>query len=211
MVATTDAPKRSRNKRISLQNAFKQPEQADIEEVTPPKEPPTLVEAQRGDMRPTMREESSKTRAARRAAELRNHLGTMDEGVDEFYIPKDIIPEDWSYEWKRKTVLGYEDPAYQVALRKQGWEPVPAKRHPEMMPMNWKGEYIERKGMILMERPMEITQEVRSHDLLKARQQVRQKEAQLNSAEQGQFGRTKSDGTSLVKINKSYEAIPIPE
>lgn len=213
MVDNTDMPKRSREKRNSnsLKNAFSQPEQVDLVEESPPVEPPSIVEAKRGDMRPTLREESPKTRAARRAAELRNHLGTLDEGVDEFYIPKDIIPEGWSYEWKRRTVLGQEDPSYQVALAKQGWEAVPAARHPEMMPLDWRGTLIERKGMVLMERPLEITQEVQAHDLRKARLQVRQKEAQLNSAEQGQFSRSKSDGTSLVKINKSYEAMPIPE
>jgi hypothetical protein len=206
-----NAPKRSREKRNALKNAFSQPEQVDLDEAEAPIEPPTIIEAKRGDMRPTLREENSKTRAARRAAELRNHLGTLDEGLDEFFIPKDIIPDGWSYEWKRRTVLGQEDPSYQVALAKQGWETVPADRHPEMMPMGWKGSLIERKGMVLMERPLEITKEVQAHDLRKARLQVRQKEAQLNSAEQGHFGRTKSDGTSLVKINKSYEAMPIPE
>ena len=214
MVANTDMPKRSREKRNSLKNAFTQPEQVDIiDQVSKPVvvETPTIVEAKRGDMRPAQREESPKTRAARRAAELRNHLGTLDEGIDEFYIPKEIIPDGWSYEWKRRTVLGQEDPSYQVALAKQGWEAVPANRHPEMMPLDWKGNLIERKGMVLMERPAEITEEVKAHDLRKARLQVRQKEAQLNSAEQGQFSRTKSDGTSLVKINKSYEAMPIPE
>jgi len=42
-----------------------------------------------------------------------------------------------------------------------------------MMPMGWKGSLIERKGMVLMERPLEITKEVQAHDLRKARLQVR--------------------------------------
>jgi hypothetical protein len=70
--------------------------------------------------------------------------------------------------------------------------------------------FIERKGMILMERPLEITQDARDNELRKARAQVRQKEAQLNSAEGGQFERTNKD-QSLVKVRKSYESIPIPE
>jgi hypothetical protein len=63
--------------------------------------------------------------------------------------------------------------------------------------------------MILMERPLEITDDARSAELRKARMQVRQKEAQLNSAEGSQFERTNKD-QSLVKVRKSYEAIPIP-
>ena len=80
-----------------------------------------------------------------------------------------------------------------------------------MMPSTGNYAAIERKGMILMERPKEITDEVRSTDLRRARQQVRQKEEQLNSAPDGTLQRKKSDGSSLANIKKSYEAIPIPE
>lgn len=165
----------------------------------------------RPSMRPTMREEDPRARAARRAAELRDHRnGDMEDGIDEFYIDPSDIPEGWSYEWKRRTVLGAEDPAYQVALARAGWEPVPTSRHPSYMPMGGDYPFIERKGMILMERPMEITDDARDAELRKARMQVRQKEAQLNSAEGGQFERTNKD-QSLVKVRKSYESIPIPE
>ena len=160
-----------------------------------------------------IREEDPRTRAARRAAELRDHLGTLDEGVDEFFIDKRAIPDGWDYEWKRKEVLGKADPAYEVSLRLKGWEPVPASRHPEMMPDSNRGETIERKGMILMERPKEITDEVRNLELRKARAQVRQKEQQLNGAPAGQNSAFDVDnkGTPMVKIRKSYEPMPVPE
>ena len=157
--------------------------------------------------------EDSRTRAARRAAELRDHLGTLDDGVDEFFIDPRMIPDDWSYEWKRKETLGKADPAYEVSLRLKGWEAVPATRHPEMMPEHFDGGAIERKGMILMERPKEITDEVRQNELRKARNQVRQKEAQLNGAPAGDnspFDRT-NKGSPLVNIRKSYEPMPVPE
>jgi len=163
----------------------------------------------REDIRAPMREEDPRTRAARRAAELRDHLGDMDEGTDDFYINKDDIPAGWEYEWKRKLLLGAEDPAYQVALARAGWEPVPTSRHPSYMPNSGDHPIIERKGMVLMERPSEISDEARSIELRKARNQVRQKEAQLNSAEGGQFERANKD-QSLVNIRKSYDSIPIP-
>lgn len=164
----------------------------------------------RPGMRPMMREEDPRVRAARRAAELRDHLGNMDEAPDDFYIPPSDIPSGWSYEWKRKTLLGQEDPAYQVQLAQKGWEAVPAYRHPSYMPVGYKGGTIERKGMILMERPLEITQEARDFEIRKARNQVRQKEAQLAGAPEGQFERNNKD-SSLVKVKKSYEAMPIPK
>jgi hypothetical protein len=157
------------------------------------------------------REEDPRTRAARRALELREHKGgSMDDGVDKFYIDPRIIPDGWSYEWKRHTLLGKEDPSYQVALAQKGWEAVPRARHPFMMPDGHQGETIEREGQILMERPKEITDEVVSHDKRKAREQVRGKEEQLGMAPAGQFER---DGHPQTRpsIKKSYESIPIPD
>lgn len=169
-----------------------------------------IVVASRPEMRSTMREEDPRTRAARRAAELRDHRGEFDDGLDEFYIDLTDIPSGWTYEWKRKLVLGAEDPAYQVALARSGWEAVPTSRHPSYMPDTGNYPIIERKGMVLMERPTEISDDARASELRKARLQVRQKESQLNSAEGGQFERSNKD-QSLVKINRSYESIPIPK
>ena len=162
-------------------------------------------------LREPMREMDPKTRAALRTAELRDHLGDSDNSTDEFWFDTSEVPPGWTYEWKRKLVFGAEDPSYQVALTRAGWEPVPTSRHPHFMPMDGHYPIIERKGMVLMERPAEITDEARDRELRKARNQVRQKEQQLNSADPGQFERHKSDGSPLVKVGKSWEAIPIPE
>jgi hypothetical protein len=159
---------------------------------------------------PAPREEDPRTRAARRALELREHLGSMDDGVDKFYIDPRIIPDGWSYEWKRHTLLGKEDPSYEVSIAQKGWEAVPRSRHPFMMPEGYRGETIEREGMILMERPQEITDEVKALELRKARTQVRDKEIQLGAAPAGQFERGTHPNTQ-PKISKTYEAIPIPE
>lgn len=168
-------------------------------------------------LRPEMRpahpaEESPRERADRRTAELNKHASDLnDTGTDEYYIELGIIPDGWSYEWKTRTILGAEDPAHQVALARKGWESVPASRHPELMPMGYKGAEITRKGMVLMERPLEITQDARNAELRKARMQMRDKEAQLSQpSRNGEFERT-NKGDPLVKISKKYEAIPIPE
>ena len=95
--------------------------------------------------RPAMREEDPRARAKKRAEELRAHLGDIDEGTDDFYVDAESIPEGWTYEWKRHTVYGQEDPAYQVQLAREGWSPVPASRHPSMMPANFKDDMILRK------------------------------------------------------------------
>tara|TARA_R110000868_G_scaffold187316_1_gene429813 strand:- start:2285 stop:2917 length:633 start_codon:yes stop_codon:yes gene_type:complete len=179
--------------------------EAVVEEVRAPIERPEI----RGDVRASVREEDPRTRASRRAAEIRNNIGSLDEGTDDFYVDQNTIPPGWDYEWKRKTVLNQEDPAYQVQLARTGWEPVPADRHPSYMPDGNRHSTIERKGMILMERPKELTEEARDVELRKARNQVRHKEAQLNSAPDGQFGRDHDQ--VKARIGKSYEAIPIPK
>lgn len=163
----------------------------------------------REPMRRPMREEDPRARAAKRAAEIRGHLGgDLDDGVDEFYIPQHLIPDGWSYEWKRRTVLNQEDPAYQVSLARKGWEPVPASRHPEMMPSGASYNDIERKGMVLMERPKDITDEAIDIEKRNARRQMRQKEQQLNSAPDGQFDRNHPQ--ARARISKGYEPMAIP-
>jgi len=160
--------------------------------------------------RPAMREEDPRARAAKRAAELRENRDDSYDGTDEYYIDPSVIPDGWSYEWKRKFVLNQEDISHTMALKRAGWEEVPTSRHPEMMAVGSQEPFIIRKGMILMERPLEITNEARAKLQREAREAVRGKEEQLNAAAPGQFERqNKSD--SLVKVKKSFEAIPIPD
>lgn len=163
----------------------------------------------REDMRASQREEDPRARAERRAAEIRKHLkGDTSDGADRFYVDPYIVPDGWSYEWKRKTIWGKEDPAHEVELARQGWEVVPASRHPQMMPKgNW--QTIERDGMILMERPKVLTEDVHKDNLRKARLQVKAKEAQLNQAPDGTFDR--DDPRVKPSIKKSFEAMPIKD
>ena len=115
-----------------------------------------------------------------------------------------------SYEWKMKSVLGLEDPTYQTQLARTGWEAVPTDRHPDMMPLGDKYPIIERKGMVLMERPKIISDRIRERDKKKAREQVRAKEAQLSATPEGQFDRNADDRTR-PRIKKSFEALEVPE
>jgi hypothetical protein len=159
---------------------------------------------------PAKHEDDSRARAARRAAELREHIGDSDNSDDKFYIPPEIIPEGWEYQWKRHTLLGKQDPSYEVQIATKGWEAVPCSRHRFMMPEGHSGETIEREGMILMEVPKEIADAMRARELRKARDQVGDKEKQLGAAPPGQFERDKHPNTR-PNISKSFQSIPIPE
>lgn len=165
--------------------------------------------AARADMRPAMREESPAERAARRAAEIRGHLGDLDEGTDEFYIPQDIIPDGWTYEWKRYSTYNEIDSSHIREMERKGWAFVPAERHPQMVAIGDKGNIILRKGLVLMERPTEIVDEARLIERRRAADQVRAKEAQLSGTPEGTM--TRDHAKAKPQIKKSYEAIPIPE
>lgn len=175
-----------------------------------PDEQNVIVESQENTLRGPMREEDSRTRAAQRAAELRGHLkNEINEAEDKFFVDVDTIPDGWTYEWKRHTIYGEEDPAYQVQLARSGWTSVPVTRHPNMMPHNTDHKTITRDGMILMECPTEIVEERRRNDLVRARNQVRHKEAQLAGTPDGTM--TRDHAQVKPNIKKSFEAMPIPE
>lgn len=160
-------------------------------------------------LRPPLRDDDPRVAAKKRAEAIREHLGDLDEGTDEFFIDPAVIPDGWTYEWKRYTTVGAEDPTYQTALARAGWEPVPVSRHPEMMPSTTKDMIITRKGMILMERPTEIVDERRRIEQRKARDQVRAKEAQLSGTPEGTM--TRDHAKVRPQVKKSYEPMPVPE
>lgn len=164
----------------------------------------------RPHLRPELRDDSV-ARAKARAAQIRENLGDtgLDDGEDRFRINPNEVPEGWTYEWKRKYVLGQADPSYEVELARKGWDPVPLSRHPHMMPVGTDMKTIERDGMILMERPKELTDEAKDVELRRAKSQVRQKEAQLSSTPDGTL--TRDHPQTRPNVKKDYGPIPVPD
>jgi hypothetical protein len=171
----------------------------------PPKNPRIETDMETDNIRPSVRDLSPREAAAQRAAELREHGSAVEDVTDKFYVDPRTIPDGWSYEWKRQSVYGQEDPSYQIRLASDGWTAVPASRHPEMMPLNSNEATIMRDGCVLMECPTEIVDERKANELRKARMQVRTKEAQLAGSPDGHFERDRP------KISKAYSPIAIPE
>lgn len=167
------------------------------------------MKTDRPNLRESLRPEemANDERLARRVAELRNHNNAnLDEGVDKFSAPSP--PSGWSYEWKMKSVNGWEDPNANNRISMGGWEAVDAKRHPEMMPKGHSGE-IEREGMILCERPAVITNDRKDRDLQNARNQVKTKEGQLDPKGRGGL-MNREDANARMKVNKDHN-LYVPE
>ncbi len=153
---------------------------------------------------PQNEEAASLARAEARIRQLRDTMPAIGGYRDKFDAPKP--PPGYDYQWKRRTIFGWEDPSYSVELVRNGWEPVPLSRHPEMMPRGWKGETIEVEGQVLMERPMYFTQRAREHERLMAREAVAAKEQQLRATGKNDLGQRE-----VLNFSKTREAIHIPE
>lgn len=135
----------------------------------------------------------------------RRYKGGQDM-PNKFHIPPEQIPLGISYQWNNHTIFGQEQHSTNAYMQAQGWEPVPATRHPHLMPPGYDGPIII-DGQILVERPAELTNEALQEQLDKARGEVRLKEEQLNGTPPGTFQRVREDGTNeFNKINRRIEA-----
>ena len=117
-------------------------------------------------------------RAKARMAEIRTLQGdaAMDiaEYQDKFYAE---APPGWVYNWKNHSIFNKEYPQYFASLQRNGWEPVPAQRHRELLYPEYNDENIIIEGMILMERPKEL------HDA-RVRREHQRAIGQIRTAEQ---------------------------
>lgn len=83
------------------------------------------------------------------------------------YVPKHKIPDGMTYSWVRESTLNEPDPDNMTDRMVRGWAPVPASRHPEMVPPPLPGyegmevTVIRRGGLILCEKLEEEVQQAR--------------------------------------------------
>lgn len=125
---------------------------------------------------------------------------------DKFYFDPKKIPDGWSYEWKREYCYGKLDIDHQVNLRENHWTPVPASRHPELMPIGAEGA-ITKDGMVLMERPLYLTEEAREEDLYWAHDQVARNQSANQQTPDGNFTRDHPSVHRVSRTKRSYAPI----
>lgn len=129
---------------------------------------------------------------------------------NKFHIPEEEIPEGLSYEWKRWSVSGQHDPFYIASMREQGWEPVPPKRHPNWVPPGYNEPSIIKDGMILMDRPMELTLDAKKEIRQLSRQQVREAEQRLGMTPKGELTRD-FDGARPKVVKEMMRQIQVED
>ena len=108
----------------------------------------------------------STTRAAEsREAGLRKRPETHFNS--KLYVPKDKIPANMTYAWVRESTLNEPDPDNMTDRMIRGWQPVPASRHPEMVPPPLPGyegteaQVIRRGGLMLCQKRKELVEQAR--------------------------------------------------
>ena len=132
-------------------------------------------------LRPPMRDEPEARTPERGDGLIRNRLGEVinvdrvtSQDDDKFdLIRMGIHPEaGWTYEWRVKSIKGAVASEQMVEDAQRGWTPVPAERHDgKCMPKGFAGA-IERGGLILCERPAQLTKIARDYERRSANDQV---------------------------------------
>lgn len=125
---------------------------------------------------------------------------------DKYSIDLSIVPDGWTYEWKRKSIFGQEDFDHITGLMENGWTPVPAERHVgQFMVRSATGEIV-RDGLILMERPIELTREARDEDRANAKLLIRLQQEQYRARMPSGMDADHPD--ARVKLRTTYEPGP---
>ncbi len=166
----------------------------------------------------------SEQRQSMAALALPKDFVLHEDTGDKFHIPASDIPDGMDYQWAALTVMGKVDARAMAMLMQNRWTVVPLSRHPHYgsdggLIDGQKGtrlgkeqilyeDCIIREGMLLMERPMAITQFVRAHEKKKADDQVINQMQRVKMAPEGTLSGVNRQRN--VSISKGRD-LSIPE
>jgi hypothetical protein len=103
---------------------------------------------------------------------------------DKFHVDAADIPDGMSYQWIAITVAGAEQRASIAQFQQNSWEAVPMSRYPgrygpEKLNGQSNNEPIIIDGLMLCERPIELTIEAREEEIGAARELIRTRNEQF--------------------------------
>lgn len=110
----------------------------------------------------------------------RTRTGRVAFSEDIYAIDRSRLPDHMDYQWVTKSVVGDDTGKVRadlVRFQMNGWEPVEASLLPQY---GIEAGEINIGGLVLMQRPMEMTEEARAEDRAKATGQV---QTQINRLE----------------------------
>lgn len=153
--------------------------------------PPRMAQPERTDQR-----------APQRNSTLRQtRTGRIQFSDNVYDFDRSLLNPDMDYQWVTKAVLGKDDGRVRADFAKfqmNGWQPVDGSLLPQF---GIASGAIEIGGLVLMQRPIEMSEEAREEDRMAARKQVA---GQINSLEDTGPGHLPRDnrGESLVSIKR---------
>jgi len=134
---------------------------------------------------------------------------------DELEIPKSMWPAGGDYQWITLDVHGNKDIVddHNHSHYMNGWRSVPAERYAgSLLPKDAKGPFV-KKRMMLMERPLVLSEDARAEEIRKAKQQITDQNQALLLARQKTVapGFEMSDRVSGIKmqIDKSLDVVDV--
>ena len=118
--------------------------------------------------------------------------------------PPQVLPtpspqDGWVFRWIRLSVMGQADPSNTSAKFREGWEPVRASEHPELVTYGDNAgrfkENVENGGLLLCKAPVELMQQ-------RDRYYQKQTQAQIEAVDNN-FMRTEDKRMPLFSEKKS--------
>lgn len=172
--------------------------------------------AVRPEIRPESRVEA-RTRVKEREPEgVRDRDGNIlvrrsFESIDPMELPPEFVAavqaENYSLEWKSEYIYNQQQTTYLSKLMNNGkWSPVLNSRIPGRYPGE-PDEPIRHEGMMLMERPVGLTQQARAEEFSKARDQVnmRQRNWGVSSKKPDYFDAHTAEAEKHTILRKTLE------
>jgi len=159
-----------------------------------PRPAPPRAESSRDSAREPVRR-NARIAIGRDGEELTRRRVTVG---DNFEVPKNEIPDGWTYQWNTVTVLNQnlrEIEKGNLLMHENGWRPVPASRHPgRWAPVGYEGSIII-EGLRLEERPESLTLWARQEDEQRAKAQVRDRTDALRLTQKALPGADQARGS----------------
>lgn len=128
---------------------------------------------------PVREEAREQNREASRAPEGERLYRRRTKTTDPIGVDPSIIPDGFAYEWKTESVVGKPAISHMNELKENHWAPVPAERHPHMVANPDTERTIRRDGLVLMERPLYLSEEAAAEEYDIAMGEVQKKEQQV--------------------------------
>jgi hypothetical protein len=118
-------------------------------------------------------------------------LVSREKSARSVYVPPSALPDPtpepgWAYRWVATAILGQADPTNVSKRMREGWEPVKAADHPELMFAGDKNGNVEIGGLMLCKMPQETAE---ARDRYYAQQNKSQMESVDNNFMQQQDSR----------------------